>query len=62
MGWQDLATALCLMLVIEGILPFLYPRRWREMVAMLAEVDDRTMRVIGLVSMLLGTGLLYLVR
>ncbi len=62
MGWQDLATALCLMLVIEGILPFLYPRRWREMVSMLAEVDDRTMRVIGLVSMLLGTGLLYLVR
>jgi len=62
MGWQDLATALCLMLLIEGILPFLYPRRWREMVAMLAEVDDRTMRVIGLVSMLLGTGLLYLVR
>ena len=60
--WHDLGVALCLVLVIEGIIPFLYPRRWREMVIMLAEVDDRTMRVVGLISMLLGTGLLYLIN
>ncbi len=60
--WHDLGVALCLVLVIEGIIPFLYPRRWREMVMMLAEVDDRTMRVLGLISMLLGTGLLYLIN
>jgi len=60
--WHDLGVALCLVLVIEGIMPFLYPRRWREMVMMLAEVDDRTMRVVGLISMLLGTGLLYLIN
>ena len=60
--WHDLGVALCLVLVIEGIIPFLYPRRWREMVMMLAEVDDRTMRVVGLFSMLLGTGLLYLIN
>jgi len=29
---------------------------------MLSEVDDRTMRLVGLMSMLLGTGLLYLIR
>ena len=60
--WHDLGVALCLVLVIEGIVPFLYPRRWREMVMVLAEVDDRTMRIAGLVSMLLGTGLLYLIN
>lgn len=60
--WHDLGVALCLVLVIEGIVPFLYPRRWKEMVAMLAEIDDRTMRVVGLVSMLSGTGLLYLIN
>ena len=60
--WQDFAVALCLVLVIEGILPFLYPRRWREMVMMLSEVNDKTMRMVGLMSMLLGTGLLYLIR
>jgi uncharacterized protein YjeT (DUF2065 family) len=60
--WHDLGIALCLVLVIEGIVPFLYPRRWREMVMMLAEIDDRTMRIAGLTSMLLGTGLLYLIN
>ena len=60
--WHDVGIALCLVLVIEGIVPFLYPRRWREMVRMLSEIDDSTMRVAGLVSMLLGTGLLYLIN
>jgi len=60
--WHDLGVALCLVLVIEGIVPFLYPRRWREMVVMLSDIDDKTMRVSGLISMLLGTGLLYLIN
>ena len=60
--WHDLGIALCLVLVLEGILPFLYPRRWREMVMMLSETNDRTMRIAGLASMLLGTGLLYLIN
>jgi uncharacterized protein len=60
--WHEVGIALCLVLVIEGIVPFLYPRRWREMVMMLSEIDDRTMRLVGLASMLLGTGLLYLIN
>lgn len=59
--WHDLGVALCLVLVIEGVMPFLYPKKWRETVARLAEADDRTMRIVGLASMLLGTGLLYLI-
>ena len=47
---------------LVGILPFLYPRRWQEMVMMLSEIDDKTMRIAGLASMLLGTGLLYLIN
>ena len=50
------------MLVIEGVVPFLYPRRWRLLALSLAEVDDRTMRIAGLASMVAGTLLLYLVR
>ena len=60
--WHQIAVALCLMLVIEGIMPFLYPRRWREMVRMLSEIDDRTMRIIGFSSMLLGTVILYIIN
>ncbi|WP_338112695.1 DUF2065 domain-containing protein [Zooshikella ganghwensis] len=60
--WRELLVAFCLMLVIEGIIPFLYPHRWRELVAMLAQIDDKTLRIIGLVSMLTGTALLYLIN
>ena len=60
--WMDIATALSLVLVIEGILPFLSPGRWRALAAILAGVDDRTLRITGLVSMLVGTALLYLVH
>ena len=42
------------------MLPFLAPGRWRNMVSVIAEMDDRTMRTMGLVSMVLGLGLLYL--
>jgi|TARA_B100001079_G_scaffold214753_1_gene189346 hypothetical protein len=60
--WHELGIALCLVLVIEGIVPFLFPGRWKEMVALIAEVDDQTMRLIGFSSMVLGTGLLYLIN
>ena len=60
--WHDLAVAFCLMLVIEGILPFIDPRRWRRMLMMLDEIDDTTMRLIGLGSMLTGTILLLIIN
>ena len=60
--WQELGSALCLVLVIEGMLPFLAPGAWRGLVQQLAETDDRAIRVTGLVMMLLGAGLLTLVR
>lgn len=60
--WRDLASALCLVLVIEGLLPFLSPGTWRGLVARLGDVDDGALRATGLVMMLLGAGLLFLVR
>lgn len=60
--WEELGKALCLMLVFEGIIPFLYPQRWRQLVVSLALVNDRQLRITGLLSMLLGAGLLYLIH
>ena len=60
--WLSLAQAACLVLVLEGIVPFLSPGRWRRMAEVLAQVDDRTMRIMGLISMLLGAGILFLIR
>ncbi len=60
--WLDLAKALCLVLVIEGIMPFVAPRRWRNLAQLMAQIDDRTMRLMGLASMVLGAVLLYLLN
>ena len=60
--WNELAVALCLVLIIEGVIPFLAPGRWRKLAVTMADVDDRVVRGLGLASMLAGTCLLYLVR
>jgi uncharacterized protein len=60
--WRELGIAISLMLVLEGIIPFLQPARWRKMVALLATIDDRTMRLLGFTSMLTGTILLYIIN
>ena len=60
--WQDFAAALALVLVIEGIGPFLLPASWREMMARLSGLDDRTLRTAGLMAMVAGLVLLQLLR
>lgn len=60
--WETLLAAVALMLVLEGIIPFLYPGKWRNLVARLAQISDGQLRVMGLVSMLIGVALLYLVK
>ncbi|MEK6593723.1 MAG: DUF2065 domain-containing protein [Pseudomonadota bacterium] len=59
---NTLLTAFALMLVIEGILPFLVPGLWRETFRRLIEMSDGQIRFIGLTSMLAGLLVLYLVR
>ncbi len=60
--WEYLLSAFALMLVLEGILPFLSPRHLRSYMMQVMELDDRTLRIVGLVAMLCGLGLLYLIR
>lgn len=60
--WEYLLSAFALMLVFEGILPFLSPRNLRRYMMQVIELDDRTLRIAGLASMLIGLGLLYLIR
>jgi uncharacterized protein YjeT (DUF2065 family) len=60
--WQILPVAVALVFIIEGMMPFISPRRWRNLLAMAEQMDDRVIRNIGLGSMLLGVILLYLVH
>ncbi|MDB5864284.1 MAG: hypothetical protein JWO70_2090 [Betaproteobacteria bacterium] len=59
---NTLLTALALMLVIEGLLPFLLPALWRDTFRRLTEMGDGQIRFIGLTSMLAGLLLLYVAR
>ncbi|MDB5926795.1 MAG: hypothetical protein JWN13_5731 [Betaproteobacteria bacterium] len=59
---DTLLTAFALMLVIEGVLPFLVPALWRETFRRLTAMSDGQIRFIGLTSMLAGLLLLYIAR
>ncbi len=61
-NWTDLLAALALVLVIEGMVPFLSPGSFRQLVETISQIDDRSLRIMGLVSMLIGTALLDLLR
>lgn len=52
--WAELLAALGLLLVVEGVLPFLSPRRFRQALLNFAAISDRAMRVLGMACMLAG--------
>lgn len=60
--WQVLPVAIALVFIIEGMLPFISPNRWRNLLAVADQMDDRVIRNVGLGSMLFGVFLLYLVH
>lgn len=58
--WILLGKALCLVLVIEGLVLVLAPQRLRAAAALVLQLDNRALRGIGMASMLLGAALLLL--
>ena len=54
-----LLMAFALMLVVEGMLPFLSPSTWRDTFRRITEMSDGQIRFFGLSSMLLGLILLF---
>lgn len=60
--WHDLLVALSLMLVIEGVMPFLAPDALRRMLVEVSRQDNRSLRMAGFASMVGGVGLLYLIN
>ncbi|HET6756805.1 MAG TPA: DUF2065 domain-containing protein [Burkholderiales bacterium] len=57
---ENLLIAFALLLVLEGLLPFLIPTVWRDTFRKLTELTDGQLRFIGLTSMLAGLLLLFL--
>jgi uncharacterized protein YjeT (DUF2065 family) len=60
--WDELLSAVALVLVIEGLFPFISPVGFRKKILAMTEMNDSQIRVASLASMLGGLVLLYLVR
>jgi uncharacterized protein len=51
---MDFFAALCLVLVVEGLMPFLAPKTWRETMSKVARFSDGQLRMVGLVCIIAG--------
>jgi len=60
--WHDLLVALAMVLILEGLLPFLHPRGLKRTMQVLSQLNDGQLRTIGAISMLLGTIALYIIN
>jgi uncharacterized protein YjeT (DUF2065 family) len=65
-GWTEFARylsgAFALYLILEGIVPFINPVASQRMMARLSQTDPRQLRWGGLVSMVIGLGMLWWAR
>ena len=61
-NFSDLLTALALVFVFEGLMPFINPEGMRKVYLLAAQMDNQTIRFLGITSMLVGVVLLYIVR
>lgn len=62
MNWNDLLSALALVLVIEGLLPFINPSAYKSTMMQMATFPEKSIRMIGLGSMIAGVVFLFLIR
>jgi len=62
LAWGDLWTAVALMLIIEGMLPFLNPSSFRRMLHIMSQMQEHNIRMLGGCWMGIGLVVLYLVR
>jgi uncharacterized protein len=60
--WQDFGSAFALVMIFEGISPFIMPARIKRLAAMVQQIDDKYIRVVGLISMVSGLILLFWLR
>lgn len=58
----DLASALCLVLVFEGLFLFASPALWKRMAEQMQQIDRRTLRLIGGGMVVIGLVLLKIVH
>lgn len=61
MNWHDLLNAVALLLILEGLMPFLKPSSIKNMYKTMQEMPESSLRMVGFGSIVAGLVLLYLV-
>jgi uncharacterized protein YjeT (DUF2065 family) len=59
-NWHDLLTAIALLLILEGLLPFISPESIKKVYKTMVETPESSLRMFGLASIVAGLVLLYL--
>lgn len=62
LDWTDLFAALAIVCILEGVMPFINPSAMKRLLSRIASLEDRDMRIAGLISMAIGLTILFLVR
>jgi uncharacterized protein YjeT (DUF2065 family) len=61
LNWTDLLNAIALLLILEGLMPFISPSGMKETYKKLLEVSDKSLRIGGLIGILFGLLMMYLI-
>jgi len=59
---ESFLSALALVFVIEGIMPFAFPERWRQLLKQVIAKDERALRIMGFCSMVFGVVVLTIIH
>ncbi len=59
MDSNDFLTALALLFIFEGLMPFTSPDKWKDVLRSIINLDDSKIRLFGFMSIIGGLILLY---
>ncbi len=59
---ENFLSALALVFVFEGLMPFAFPERWKRMLRKIIGQDEKTLRIAGFFSMVFGVVLLTVIQ
>jgi uncharacterized protein YjeT (DUF2065 family) len=62
MNWTELFSALALVMIIEGVIPFINPRGYKNTMKQMLAMPEPTLRVVGLGLMIVGAISLFFIR
>ena len=61
MIWQEILTVVSILFIIEGLIPFISPSKYKNFVSSMSKLNTNNLRILGFISMIFGVLLLVLI-